>query len=67
MIKYMLVRTNMIWKNIKYQIGRTYKKTKNNENFDLKKVIARNGYDDHLDILAKEKNPKINKIINRLR
>lgn len=35
MIKYMLVRTNMIWKNIKYQIGRTYKKTKNNENFDL--------------------------------
>ena len=25
----------MIWKNIKYQIGRTYKKTKNNENFDL--------------------------------
>ena len=31
----MLVRTNMIWKNIKYQIGRTYKKTKNNENFDL--------------------------------
>lgn len=35
MIKYMLVRTNMIWKNIKYQIERTYKKTKNNENFDL--------------------------------
>lgn len=35
MIKYMLVRTNMIWKNIKYQIGRTYKKTKNNKNFDL--------------------------------
>lgn len=35
MIKYMLVRTNMIWKNIKYQIGRTYKKTKNNENFNL--------------------------------
>ena len=35
MNKYMLVRTNMIWKNIKCQIGRTYKKTKNNENFDL--------------------------------
>ena len=35
MIKYMLVRTNMIWKNIKYQIGRTYRKNKNNESFDL--------------------------------
>lgn len=35
MIKYMLVRTNMTWKNIKYQIGCTYKKTKNNEIFDL--------------------------------
>ena len=33
--KYMLVKTNMTWKNIKYQIGRTYKKTKSNENFDL--------------------------------
>ena len=35
MIKYMLVRTNMTWKNIKYQIGCTYKKTKSNEIFDL--------------------------------
>lgn len=35
MIKYMLVRTNMIWKNIKYQIGCTYIKNKNSESFDL--------------------------------
>ena len=33
--KYMLVRTNMIWRNTKYQIGRTYVKNKNSESFDL--------------------------------
>lgn len=37
------------------------------KNETIKKVVARNGYDDHLDILAKEKNHKINQIINELR
>ena len=33
----------------------------------IKKVVARHGFDEHLDILTKEKNYKINQIINRLR
>lgn len=37
------------------------------EDEDIRKAVAYHGYDDHLDILAKENNPKINQIINRLR
>ena len=33
----------------------------------IKKVVARHGFDEHLDILTKENNHKINQIINRLR
>ena len=37
------------------------------KNETIKKVVARHGFDEHLDILTKEKNHKINQIINRLR
>ena len=33
----------------------------------VKKTVARHGFDEHLDILAKEKNPSLNQIINKLR
>lgn len=33
----------------------------------VRKAVAHHGYDDHLDILEKENNPNINKIINELR
>ena len=37
------------------------------EDEDIRKAVAYHGYDDHLDILAKENNYNINKIINKLR
>lgn len=37
------------------------------EDEEIREAVARHGYDDHLDILAKENNPNINKIINELR
>ena len=37
------------------------------KNESVRKAVASHGYDEHLDILEKENNPNINKIINELR